>query len=31
MTKKFAEYTGLDLNKTNEVVLQEWERNNIFH
>ena len=31
MTKKFAEYAGLDLNKTNEVTLQEWERNNIFH
>ena len=31
MAKKFAEYGGMDLTKTNETVLAEWEKNDIFH
>ena len=31
MAKKFAEHTGLDLTKTNDEILKEWERNDIFH
>ena len=31
MAKKFAEHTGLDLTKTNEEILKEWEKNDIFH
>ncbi|MGI6232989.1 MAG: isoleucine--tRNA ligase [Prevotella sp.] len=31
MAKKFAEHNGLDLVKTNEDVLAEWEKNDVFH
>ena len=31
MAKKFAEHKGLDLVKTNNTVLAEWEKNDIFH
>ncbi len=30
MAKKFAEHTGLDLTKTNEEILKDWEKNDIF-
>ena len=31
MAKKFAEYNGLDLVKTNKDVLEQWKENDIFH
>ncbi|PTL32715.1 isoleucine--tRNA ligase [Prevotella sp. oral taxon 376] len=31
MAKKFAEHTGMNLVETNQKVLAEWERNDIFH
>ena len=31
MAKKFAEHSGLNLTKTNNDVLAEWEKNDIFH
>ena len=31
MAKKFAEHNGLDLVRTNEEVLERWERDGIFH
>ena len=31
MAKKFAEHNGLNLTETNKKVLQEWEKNDIFH
>ena len=31
MAKKFAEHNGLDLTKTNEEILAQWEKNDIFH
>ena len=31
MAKRFAEHDRLDLTKTNEKVLAEWEKNDIFH
>ncbi len=31
MAKKFAEHDGLNLTKTNNEVLAEWEKNDIFH
>lgn len=31
MAKRFAEHEGLDLTKTNEEVLKEWELKDIFH
>ncbi len=31
MVKRFAEHNGLDLTKTNEKILEEWKRNDIFH
>lgn len=31
MAKKFAEHSGLDLTKTNQEVLAQWEKNDIFH
>ena len=31
MAKKFAEHDGLNLVKTNQEVLAEWEKNDIFH
>lgn len=31
MAKKFAEHSGLNLVKTNEEVLAEWEKNDVFH
>ncbi len=31
MAKKFAEHSGMDLTKTNDAVLAEWEKNDIFH
>ena len=31
MNKKFAEHNGLDLVKTNQDVLAEWKKNDIFH
>ncbi len=31
MAKKFAEHTGLDLVKTNQDVLAEWKKDDIFH
>ena len=31
MAKKFAEHKGLDLVSTNQEVLKEWEKNDIFH
>ena len=30
MAKKFAEHQGLDLTRTNEEVLAEWRRNDVF-
>lgn len=30
MTKRFAEHKGLDLTATNNEVLRQWEKNNIF-
>ena len=31
MTKKFAEYGGLDLTKVNNEILQQWQKEDIFH
>ena len=31
MSKKFAEHSGLDLAATNNEVLAEWEKNDVFH
>lgn len=31
MAKRFAEYKGLDLTRTNEKILAEWEKNDVFH
>ena len=31
MAKKFAEHDGLHLTRTNQKVLAEWEKNDIFH
>lgn len=31
MAKKFAEHDGLHLTRTNQEVLAEWEKNDIFH
>lgn len=31
MTKKFAEHSGLDLTKVNNVILEMWNNNDIFH
>ena len=31
MAKKFAEHKGLDLVSTNQEVLKEWEKKDIFH
>lgn len=31
MAKRFAEHNGLNLTKTNNNVLAEWEKNDIFH
>uniref|UniRef100_UPI00249257AE class I tRNA ligase family protein n=1 Tax=Segatella maculosa TaxID=439703 RepID=UPI00249257AE len=31
MAKKFAEHDGLNLTKTNQNVLAQWEKNDIFH
>ena len=31
MAKRFAEHTGLDLTKTNNEVLEMWNRTNVFH
>ena len=31
MARKFAEYTGLDLTKTNNEVLEMWNRTDVFH
>lgn len=31
MAKKFAEHNGLNLTKTNNDVLAEWDKNDIFH
>lgn len=31
MAKKFAEHKGLDLTKTNNEVLAEWQKNDVFH
>ena len=31
MSKRFTEHDRLDLTKTNEEVLAEWEKNDIFH
>ena len=31
MAKRFAEHDRLDLTKTNEKVLAEWEKIDIFH
>ena len=31
MAKRFAEHNGLNLTKTNDEVLAEWEKNDIFH
>ena len=31
MTKKFAEYSGLDLTKVNNEILEMWNKNDIFH
>ncbi len=31
MSKKFAEHKGLNLVETNEKVLAEWEKNDVFH
>ena len=30
MTKKFAEYKGLNLTDVNNAILQEWKKNNVF-
>lgn len=31
MSKKFAEYKGLDLFKINQEILETWNKNDIFH
>ena len=31
MAKRFAEHDGLNLTKTNDEVLSEWEKHDIFH
>lgn len=31
MSKKFAEYRGLDLTRVNNEVLEEWKKKDIFH
>ena len=31
MAKKFAEHNGLNLTETNKVVLDSWNKNNVFH
>ena len=31
MAKRFAEHTGLDLTKTNNEVLEMWNRTDVFH
>ncbi|BCS84134.1 isoleucine--tRNA ligase [Prevotella herbatica] len=31
MAKRFAEHNGLNLTKTNNDVLAEWEKNDVFH
>jgi len=31
MTNKFAEHKGLNLTETNKVVLDEWNKNDVFH
>ena len=31
MSKRFAEHNGLNLTETNKQVLQEWEKNDVFH
>lgn len=31
MAKKFAEHKGLDLTATNNEVLAEWQKNDVFH
>ena len=31
MAKKFAEHQGMDLVATNNEVLAEWKKNDIFH
>ena len=31
MSDKFAEHKGLDLTATNKAVLEEWNRNDVFH
>ena len=31
MAKRFAEHNGLNLTKTNQEVLAQWEKNDIFH
>ena len=31
MARKFAEHTGLDLTKTNNEVLEMWNRTDVFH
>ena len=30
MAKKFAEHNGLNLTETNKVVLDSWNKNNVF-
>lgn len=31
MAGKFAEHKGLDLTATNKTVLNEWNKNDVFH
>ena len=31
MANKFAEHKGLNLTETNKVVLEEWNKNDVFH
>jgi isoleucyl-tRNA synthetase len=31
MAKRFVEHNGLNLTKTNQDVLEQWEKNDIFH
>src|SRR3712207_8292786 len=31
MAKKFAEHNGLDLHRTNQEILAEWNKKDVFH
>ena len=31
MAKKFAEHTGINLTETNNKILEEWNKKDLFH